>query len=336
MAEVNTKQWWISEFNKILAGSAYEAIDNPTVKEDNTVVVLKGTTRPHHIGVKAKKKGRFGMWAKREYVDALPANTVPTEKELVGQTYHFQSIDNIDFALNVARAMVGAEIMPTKNSVSEKLKFIIGKYKENFDTVNKQERYKWEAVAWYKQHWDIEADDFGKMVTVAFEKADNLLASGMYYAYKMLCDFATAKPEKSRELFRTLYNEDLPLSERYDAFRVGVDEYMSELKASSGKEYNHYQDLHAISVYLFFEYPEKHFIYKSTMYTKMRDRIGFVEEKSSLKSVVKKYDNHARMCELILKEIEDDVELREMSEKRLDDSCFRDEKYHLLAMDIAY
>ena len=60
MAEVNTKQWWISEFNKILAGSAYEAIDNPTEKEDNTVVVLKGTTRPHHIGVKAKKNGRFG------------------------------------------------------------------------------------------------------------------------------------------------------------------------------------------------------------------------------------------------------------------------------------
>ena len=336
MAEVNTKQWWISEFNKILAGSAYEAIDNPTEKEDNTVVVLKGTTRPHHIGIKAKKKGLFGMWAKKEYVDALPVGSKPDGWELKGQTYHFRSISNIDFALNVARAMVGAEIMSMNNSISEKLKFIIEKYKENFDTVNKQERYKWEAVAWYRQHWDIEADDFGKMVTVAFEKADNLLASGMYYAYKMLCDFATAKPEKARELFRTLYNEDLPLYERYDAFRAGVDEYMSELKASSGKEYNHYQDLHAISVYLFFEYPEKYFIYKSTMYTKMRDRIGFVEEKSNLKSVVKKYDNHARMCELILKEIEDDVELREMSEKRLDDSCYRDEKYHLLAMDIAY
>ena len=56
MAEVNTKQWWISELNVILAGSNFEAIDNPTVNEDNVVVVAKGTTRPHHIGIKPKKK----------------------------------------------------------------------------------------------------------------------------------------------------------------------------------------------------------------------------------------------------------------------------------------
>ena len=39
MAEVNTKQWWISELNAILLGSNFEAIDNPTVNEDNVVVI---------------------------------------------------------------------------------------------------------------------------------------------------------------------------------------------------------------------------------------------------------------------------------------------------------
>ena len=340
MAELNTKQWWINEFNKILAGSAYEAIDNPTTKENNVIVVVKGTHKPQLINVKPNKNNTFGFWTKIAYIDCVQIVKKPVYSEKTSQKYFYNSIsfdEYREFALEVVRAFVGKTLTsPNASLIGEKIRFIIGKYKENFDTVNKQERYKWEAVAWYKQHWNIEADDFGKMVTVAFEKADNLLASGMYYAYKMLCDFATAKPENARDLFRTLYNEDLPLSERYEAFRAGVDEYMSELKSKSGKEYNHYQDLHAISVYLFFEYPGKHFIYKSTMYTKMRDRIGFVEEKSNLKSVVKKYDNHARMCELILKEIEDDVELREMSEKRLDDSCYRDEKYHLLAMDIAY
>ena len=340
MAENNTKQWWISEFNKILAGSEFEAIDNPTVKENNVIVVRKNTYKPQLINVKPNKNNTFGFWTKIAYIDCVNNVKKPPYSDKTSQKYFYNSIsfdEYKEFALEVVRAFVGkASPTPIASLIGEKIRFIIGKYKENFDIVNKQERYKWKAVAWYKQHWNIEADDFGKMVTVAFEKADNLLASGMYYAYKMLCDFATAKPEKARELFRTLYNEALPLYERYDAFRAGVDEYMSELKANSGKEYNHYQDLHAISVYLFFEYPEKYFIYKSTMYTKMRDRIGFVEEKSNLKSVVKKYDNHARMCELILKEIEDDVELREMSEKRLDDSCYRDEKYHLLAMDIAY
>ena len=332
MAEVNTKQWWISELNVILAGSNFEAIDNPTVNEDNVVVVEKGTTRPHHIGIKSKKNGYFGMWAKREYVDSLPADAVPDGSKLKGQTYHFVSINNLEFAKNVARVLAG----DTVSTVSDKLKFIIGKYKENFATVDKQERYKWQAVAWYKQHWDLDATDFAQMVTVAFEKADNLLASGMYYAYKMLTEFANADPEKVREIFRALYDESIPFADRYDTFRGECDSYIKQLKAQTGKDYNHYQDLHAISVYLFFEYPEKYFIYKSTMYTKMRERIGFVEEKSNEKSIVRKYENHARMCELILKEIYDDAELREMSEKRLDDTCYKDEQYHLLAMDIAY
>lgn len=332
MAEVNTKQWWISELNAILAGSDFEAIDNPTVNEDNVVVVEKGTTRPHHIGIKPKKNGSFGMWAKREYVDALPKDSVPEGFKPKGQVLHFVSIDNKVFAMNVARVLAGDAV----STVSDKIKFIIGKYKENFAAINKEERYKWEAVAWYKQHWDISATDFAQMVTVAFEKADNLLASGMYYAYKMLTEYANAEPEKVRELFRTLHNEDIPLADRYDAFRNGFDDYIKKIKAQTGKDYNHYQDLHAISVYLFFEYPEQYFIYKSTMYSKMRERTGFVEEKSNQKSVVNKYENFARLCELILKEIDDDAELRELSEKRLDDTCYKDEKYHLLAMDIAF
>ena len=59
-------------------------------------------------------------------------------------------------------------------------------------------------------------------------------------------------------------------------------------------------------------------------------------KKSNEKSIVRKYENHARMCELILKEIYDAAELREMSENRVDDTCYKDEQYHLLAMDIAY
>ena len=79
MSEFNTKQWWISEFNAILAGSNYEAIDNPTITEDNVIVVMKGTTKPHHIGIKPKKNGFFGMWAKRDFVDMLPTEFIPTQ-----------------------------------------------------------------------------------------------------------------------------------------------------------------------------------------------------------------------------------------------------------------
>jgi hypothetical protein len=107
MAEVNTKQWWISELNAILAGSDYEAIDNPTVKENNVVVVKIGTTKPHHIGIKPKKNGKFGMFAKKKYIDALPEDSVPTDRKLKGRVLHFISIDNKMFAMNVARILAG-------------------------------------------------------------------------------------------------------------------------------------------------------------------------------------------------------------------------------------
>ena len=68
----------------------------------------------------------------------------------------------------------------------------------------------------------------------------------------------------------------------------------------------------------------------------MRDRIGFVELPSNQKSIVKKYENHARMCELILTEVHNDAKLKEMSADRLDNTCYKDEQYHLLAMDIAF
>ena len=117
MAEVNTKQWWISELNAILLGSNFEAIENPTVNEDNVVVVEKGTTRPHHIGIKPKKNGNFGMWAKREYVDALPKELVPDGSKPKGQVLHFVSIDNKVFAMNVAKVLAG----DTVSTISDKL-----------------------------------------------------------------------------------------------------------------------------------------------------------------------------------------------------------------------
>lgn len=334
MTDFNTKQWWINEFNAILEKSNYEAIDNPNKNENNVVVVTRGTQEPpHFIGVKPKKDGKFGLWAKREYVDALPKGTIPAWETLKGQTYHYNSIDNTAFACNVARVLAGLEV---KNPISDKLQFVIEKYKENFDEVDKEERYKWKAVAWYKKHWNIEAEDFGKMVETAFGKADNLLASYNYYAYKMLVKYAEDESKIARELFRTLYDEKLPLAERCELFKDKFKDYCDRLSKKEGKPISPYQDLHAISVYLFFEYPEKYFIYKSSMYTKMRERIGFIEEKIEEKADIRSFYNYTLMCELILNEIHNDEELRKKSDNRLDDACYKDEAYHLLAMDIAY
>lgn len=210
------------------------------------------------------------------------------------------------------------------------LLFIIEKYKSDFSKIDGQERYKWEAIGWYKRHWNIEAVDFSAMLASAFEKAGNLLSANMYWPYKMAVEFAQSDPEVVRELFRILYNESIPLAERYVAFREGFDSYVKPLKL------NHYQDLHAISVYLSFEYPEKYFIFKARMFTAFSDRIGYVEEKTKQKSSVRKVESYTRMCQLVLAEVQKDSELVQMSKARLDDNCYQDEAYHLLTMDIVF
>ena len=54
----------------------------------------------------------------------------------------------------------------------------IAAFKQDF--VRRQwpnENYKWEAVQWFQDHWDIEADDFAAMLKASLEKTKNLLLS---------------------------------------------------------------------------------------------------------------------------------------------------------------
>lgn len=213
---------------------------------------------------------------------------------------------------------------------------IIQLYKQDFERVDSEERYKWRAIRWYKEHWDIYAQDFARMFAVAFSKHVNLLLSRMYYPYAMACEFAERYPEEARALFRQLYDKSIPLAQRYRTFRERFNEYAEERTKEEGKKLNHYQDLHAISVYLAFEYPEDYCIYKASVYEEFRNLVGFAEDRGKAKSEVWKLENCNRLSDEILKAIDQDPEVIQMSHNRLGDDCYKDDKNRLLAMDIMY
>lgn len=229
--------------------------------------------------------------------------------------------------------------MNAVDTVTDRILFVIDHYKSNFGAVNKDEHYKWEALGWYKKHWNIDAEDFADMLTNAFSKTANLLSSGMYYPYKMITEYAQADPEEVRRIFKLLHDESIPLAERYHLFRDScksrIDQIMNE-QPGREKALNHYQDLRAVMVYLTFEYPEKYYLFKSTMYSDFRDRIGFREEKTNQTSVIGKVDNFFRMCDMILEEVKMDQDLISMHKSRLDEDCYSDDALHLLTMDIVY
>lgn len=218
---------------------------------------------------------------------------------------------------------------------------VIAEYKKNFAYVDQHERDKWQGIACFQKHWNIEAENVEEMIISAFQKMPkNMIASGQYYPYKMLTEFARSAPETVRGLFRTLYDEKTSLENRYTVFRNGFQKFISTLQNEAPdrtKKLQHYQDLRAIMLYLTCRYPEKYYFYKTSMFYNFRDRVGFSETRPKKKSATMwKVESYHRLCEIVRSEVEQDSELLRMSAARLDDDCYQDEAHHLLTMDVVF
>lgn len=196
---------------------------------------------------------------------------------------------------------------------------VISAYKADFPRRDDEERYKWEVISRYKKHWNIETEDFAGMLREALRWAGekykrprdgkqdggNLLTSSMYYPYKMICAFALQEPETVRKLFRILLDESRPLSLRYTEFRDGCDKCLERYRNSDPsrrKANNHYQDLRAISVYLAFEYPEKYYLYKYTMYKDFANLLGFqsIRQTTQGSKAELALTEYSKLCEKVL------------------------------------
>ena len=214
-------------------------------------------------------------------------------------------------------------------------------YKEHFSKCWDEEKYKWAAVKHFRENWNIDAEDFASMLVESFRLSSNLLHGAMYFPYGMLGHFSKLNPEKMRALFKTLFNEEISLAERFRSFRSGCDELLKEYRESSPgheKAKSHYQDLRAVSVYLSFNFPEKYYLYKYSVYQNFKRLIDYSETSSESDPEIRKYDNYLRMCASVLSEVKKDQEIKETQQKLVneDSTCDKDEEYHLLVQSIIY
>jgi len=69
------------------------------------------------------------------------------------------------------------------------LELIIEEYKKDFNTIHKQEIYKWKAVKWFQDNWQIDAEDFAAMIEHALvsRMTGNLLDSRNRLPRRMIC-----------------------------------------------------------------------------------------------------------------------------------------------------
>ena len=213
----------------------------------------------------------------------------------------------------------------------EKLHESLEKYKEVFDKRWPDERYKWEAVKWFQDHWDINANNFYEMFTIATEKTDNLLASMNNFPRGMIQVYAEQDKEAVREMFIDLYDESKPVTDRIARFQVAAQDLCDRL--SPGKQ--HYQRPMAITVYLWLRYPSKYDVFKYSVCKGACQYLesNYVPKKGNTPANIK---GNMELIDNIIDGIKADSELIKSYKEKLDDKCFFDQTYRTLAFDISF
>jgi len=187
------------------------------------------------------------------------------------------------------------------------------------------EFYKYEAVQYFKDHWDWNAPDFGAMVKESMKKQKNLIYN---LSISALNNIALEKPEETRTTLRKFFDETVELNQRLQTFPKEVNLIIKGIDP----KLNGYQDERAMSVYLTFMFPDKYTFYKESYYSKACD---FIKEKKA--QVGLKYPHYLSFIERLKScGIIDEEELLEMTNGTLPDSVWQDESRNILAQDILF
>ena len=224
----------------------------------------------------------------------------------------------------------------------EKLASVMTAYRNNFNLKRAElnnkshwedEQYKWIAVQWFQDHWNIEATDFGAMFKEATAKHFNLLTAQNYFPRGMILEFAAVDPEAVRQMFRDLYDESKPLVDRVNSFIEGSE----RLRVSYGNEKwkHHYQRVNSVSTYLWSRFPDKYYIYK---YSDCKEVSAVLESGYTIKKGAKAdiLIDCIRLYDEIAEFLMEDIKTKEMVAKALTSECYPDPKYKILALDVGY
>ncbi len=210
------------------------------------------------------------------------------------------------------------------------LKIYIEEYKRKFPEIHTQEIYKWQAVKQFQDNWDINANNFSKMLSVSLSKTFNLMDSGNYFPRKMIVQLAEKRPEVIRHLFLDLYKEENDLIERVVNFR-------REIKSVNYQDFprkNDFQDHRAVLVYLTLKYPDTYFFYKYGMLKDFCINIehSYIPQKGKSANILQFLD----ISKVVRDVLKEDNALIKLHGNRLGKSEYFDTSSNILTQDFIY
>lgn len=214
-----------------------------------------------------------------------------------------------------------------------RLKDVLAQYKQNFvSTQWGNEKYKWEAVKWFQDNWNVNAADFPEMLSRSLDKTFNLLASNNNFPKGMIVGFAKAAPEEVRAMFIALFDESQDVFERMNAFKMQSSILLEKYGNGAAQ---HYQYENAISTYLWLRYPDKYYIYKfgevKTVSSELESDCRF--KKGAYADNIR---NFLRLYDEISAALKEDTELVNLFQSQLTDTCYPDPELKTLTIDVGF
>lgn len=214
-----------------------------------------------------------------------------------------------------------------------RLKDVLAQYKQDFiSTQWDNEKYKWEAVKWFQDNWDVNAPDFPGMLNRSLDKTLNLLASNNNFPKGMIVDFAKAAPEEVRAMFIDLFDENNDVFERMEAFKMRSSILLE--KHGNGAA-QHCQSENAISTYLWLRYPDKYYIYKFSEVKNVANELksDYRFKKGAYTDNIR---NFLRLYDEISLALKEDTELVDLLQSQLTDTCYPDPTLKTLTIDVGF
>lgn len=214
-----------------------------------------------------------------------------------------------------------------------RLKDVLAQYKQSFvSTQWGNEKYKWEAVKWFQDNWDVNASDSPEMLSRSLDKTFNLLASNNNFPKGMIVGFAKAAPEEVRAMFIALFDESQDVFERMNAFKMQSSILLEKYGNGAAQ---HYQYENAISTYLWLRYPDKYYIYKfgevKTVSSELESDYRF--KKGAYADNIR---NFLRLYDEISAALKEDTELVNLFQSQLTDTCYPDPELKTLTIDVGF
>lgn len=216
-----------------------------------------------------------------------------------------------------------------------KLNQLIADYIQNFQTQFDSEKgFKWEAITWFKKHWDINAENFGEMFCNATSHCKSMLDARNFFPRGMIRILAIeGDTEAVRDMFKNLYDESQDLATRIQNFINEAERLRSTY--DTGKWANHFQNLNSISVYLWLMYPDKYYIYKfhecldlhKTLDSEFKPKKG-----SDPETAIKAFE----LYDQVNAALHQHPELRAMLDQNLTDDMYPDPNLNTLTIDVIF